>query len=224
MALQKKPIKGSGAIKMRDVITANDGTTVQLTQTWVGPYAELKTKLEAVYLEAKSAALTPTEAGEGELVITYEQQLTADVSKRPPSVETIEVIWSELRQPVETAPAFIDLTADQIKKIRDAAEGPADEAQLPPDAGEAGGKLYDLLRKGTTEWVTGVPVIRRTTTNVQGNIAGGNAWFRDTPPDTPPGGWQFIKSADERRQVGYRFDQVEEWIGAKHWDETLYPP
>lgn len=224
MAIQKKSIKGSGAIKMRDVLTANDGTTVTLTETWVGAYAELKTKLESIYRQCKSASLTPTEAGEGDLVITYEQQLVTSTTQRPPSVETIEVIWSELRQPVELAPAFKDLSAKEVKSIREAAEGTSDELRVSDENYDIGAKLYALIAKGTTEWSTGVPVIRRTTTNVQGNIASGNTWYRDTPPRVPPGEWQFLKTVDERRQVGFRFDQVEEWMGATEWDEVLYPP
>lgn len=223
MALEKKPIKGSGAIKRRDVVSSNDGTTVQRTETWVGAYAELAVKQEAVYLSAKSTTLTPTEAGEGELKIAYELQLTAELETRPPSVETVEVLWQELRLPVETNPAFAALSAETIHAIRQATEVPIDEATLPPEAGVAGGELYDLLRKGTTEWVTYVPLVRRTTTNVLGNVGSGSAGHRDAPPVSVAGDWEFLKTADERRQVGRRFDQVEEWTGAEVWDPILYP-
>lgn len=223
MAINKKAIKGTGAIKLRDSLSSNDGTVINLVETWVGPYAELKTKQLSVILEVKATSLVATEAGEGELKITKEEELTSELNKRPPSVETTEVLWQELRQPVETAPFFKDLTAAQIHAIRDAAEGPIGEASLPEDAGEVGGKLYDLLRKGTTEWVTYVPVVRRTTTNVRGNVGSGEAGMRDDPPVSVSGTWEWLKTADERRKEGRRFDRVEEWTGGKNLSTDLYP-
>jgi hypothetical protein len=219
MAIHKKDIgNGTSLVKLRNSESTSDGTVINETETWTGAYAELKIKRDAVFRGVKSTSLTPTEAGQGELKITRETTLTG--GDRPPSVVTTEVIWQELRLPVTEHPAFSGMEVSVIKGIVAAAEDP--DGIAPEEPTELA--LYNLLSKGTTEYATGVPVVRRTTTNIAGNAGSGNAWYRENPPITVDGDWEFLKTADDRREVGRRFDKVEEWTGAKVWDPTLYPP
>jgi hypothetical protein len=220
MSLHKKPIKGSALVKLRNAVSSSDGATVTITETWTGDYATLKTKQLSLIMEVKGTTLTPTEAAQGELKITTEIPLTSENGKRPPSVQTVEVLWVELRKPVQEHPAFAEMTADEKKEVIRQA---ADEAVTISEVSTSGIDLYELLAAGTTEYAVGVPVVRRTTTNVQGNIGSGNAWVRGNPPVEVSGSWEWMKTADERRQVGRRFDKVEEWTGANEWNEILYP-
>lgn len=221
MALSKKAIKGSGLIQLRNSDSSSDGTNLTQTETWTGDYADLIIKRDAVCLTVKGTSLTPTEAGQGELRITREISLTGGA--RPPSVETIELIWQELRQAVELHPFFAELTPDEVKEVKRLADDP--DATISEVSAATGAiELYELLTKGVTEYSLGVPVVRKTTTNVAGNLGSGNAWYRENPPVSIAGGWQFLKTADERRATGRRFDRVEEWTGAKEWSVILYPP
>jgi hypothetical protein len=217
--IKKKDIgNGTGLVQLRNSSTTSDGTILSETETWTGDYAQLVIKRNAVFLTAKGTSLVPTEAGQGELKITRETTLTGGA--RPPSVVTIEVIWQELRLPITEFPAFAAMEISVIKGIVAAAEDP--DGFAPEEPTELA--LYNLLSKGTTEYATGVPVVRRTTTNIAGNVGSGNAWYRENPPVEVEGEWEFLKTADDRREVGRRFDKVEEWTGAKVWDPTLYPP
>jgi hypothetical protein len=219
MARIQKPIKGKGIVELKSIRTSQDGNSFVEVKTYTGPYSELKVKQDA-NLGAKTTHLEPTEAGMGKLSITFENQ-TADYNFDGRRETFTEVIWQELRKPVETNPYFAELTTDQILKVKKA----IDEGGPAPSEGSTAGEieLYDLLAKGTTEWSTGVPLVRRTTTRVRGDLAGGNAWFRDAPPIDVAGSWQFLKTADERRRDGKSFTKVEEWTGAEEWDANLYP-
>ena len=216
MAINKKAIRGSGAIKLRDVLSSTDGATVNLVEKWVGPYAELRTKQLSIILSVKGTSLIPTAAGEGELTITQEQELTGEA--RPPTVVTTEVLWQELRQPLETFWKFNSLDADAKRKIRAAAEDPENTETFT----DVALKLYEKIRAGNDEIALYVPLVRRTTTNVAGNVGSGSAGYRDEPPVSIAGTWEFLKTADERRKEGRRFDQIEEWTGARVWDPDLY--
>jgi hypothetical protein len=218
MAIQKKPIKGQGLVQLRSSISSTDGTTVTETTTFTGPYAELKLKQASLIFTAKGTALTPTSAGEGQLTVTQETELTAEYAAVPGTVTT-EVIWQELRKPVETNPFFADLTPAQIADAKLKVE--ADPPWSPTN--ELAAKLYEKLVRGTTEWVTAVPVVRRTTTRVRGDLAGGGAWFREDPPIAVDGSWEWMKTTDDRRREGKSFTRTEEWTAAESWDEDLYP-
>ncbi len=217
MAINKKSIKGSGLVQLRSSYTSNDGTTLSETETWTGDYAALQTKRDEVCLIVKGTSLNPTEASQGELKITRETTLTG--GSRPPSVETIEVLWVELRKPVQDHPAFAEMTADEKKQVLNQA---ADPDTNIAEVSTSGIDLYELLAAGTTEYAVGVPVVRKTTTNVQGNLGGGNAWIRSNPPVEVDGAWEWMKTSDERRETGRRFDRVEEWTGATKWNVILY--
>lgn len=214
-----------GITKQRDVTSTSvsgDTVTRTITETWVGPYDILKKKQEAVWRNVISTGLNPTAADGGQLTITREEKIVSQSANNSLPPATTEVIWQELRLPIAQHPYFSTLTADQVRLIRAAAEGAEEEATLPPDAGPVGAKLYSLLAAGTTEYATGVPVVRRTSTRRAGNAGGGNAWIRGNPPVNVAGDWDWLKTADERRKDGDTFTLVEEWTGAKEWDTDLY--
>lgn len=220
MAIDRK--LNQGITKLRDsVATEKSGQvqTVTTTETWVGPHALLSRKQQAAWKNCKSTSLAPGAADSGTLTLTRERkyEIPEDEAELPPP--TVEVLWQELRVPVMQHPAFKDISPENKKKIREAAEK---EDSVPP-TNEVELKLYNLLAAGTTEYATGVPVIRRNTTQRKGDVGGGNAWVRANPPEEVEGTWEYMKTSDERRQEGETFTQVEEWTGAKIWDPVLYP-
>jgi hypothetical protein len=218
MALRQK--KGSGLVKLKDTRSSNDGTTVTTIETWTGPYDQLKTKQDSVLLKVKATQLAPTTAGHGILTITREVDLSSSATSAVPGTEVIEVIWQELRRPIETNPYYKDLTKQEILDVKKAVEN----GEPVPSEGAAVLHLWEALCEGNTEWSTGVPVVRRTTTSRTGKEAKGGAWFRDDPPEDVEGEWEFLKTANETRKEGRSYTQVEEWTGAEKWDENLYPP
>ena len=212
---------GTGIIKIRDTRTTNDGTQTKV-ETWKGPYKLLEAKQNAIGFTAKSTNLAP-DGPNGILTITYEIPAPEDYQFTG-SQTSIEVVWQELRKPIEQHPMFKNVPATEKKKAKDAAEleGEASEAaaqQLDTIAK----KLYDFLINGTTDYNTGVPLVRRTKTRMAGSEGGGGAWFRDKPPVSVPGSWEWLKTADERRKDGRAFTLTEEWTGATEWDKELYP-
>jgi hypothetical protein len=221
MSLRSKAIKGSGLTKLRSTVTTSDGTTETEVETWTGPYSQLLTKRNAVKLSVKGTNLSPTEANHGQLTITRETDISAESGATVPNQSYIEVLWMELRRPVETNPYFDSVSAETKKLVKLAAESADDGAVAGFDT--IARDLYDMLIAGTTEWSTGVPVVRRTTTKRVGNEAKGNAWFRDTPPVEVEGDWDYLKTADETRRDGKSYTQTEEWTGGKNLSEKLYP-
>lgn len=223
MALKKKAIKGTGLVQLRSVRSSSDGTTVTETETWTGSYSELKTKQDSVLLKVKGTQLEPTEADQGKLTITREAQLTGEAAQ--PHEITTEVIWQELRQHISLNPYYDDLSETDKATIIAAAR----DGNPSPTEGEVTGdetmilKLYNGVKSGQDSWSAGVPLVRRTTAKVGGNIGGGAAWFRENPPITVDGEWEWLKTADERRRVGTSFSQVEEWTAATTWDTDYYP-
>ncbi|MEO5915559.1 MAG: hypothetical protein ABIS50_15100 [Luteolibacter sp.] len=220
MAVNHKSVKGTGLCKLRSSITSNDGTTLTEVETWNGPYSELKTKQLSVVLGVKGTNLVPTEADHGILTITREVDLSTTGDSTVPNQEIIEVLWPELRKAVETNLFFKDLTDAQIQSVKKSVA--AGEAYSPEDDPVAA-KLWSKLARGNTEWSTGVPVVRRTTTKRTGKETKGKAWYRDTPPVDVEGDWEFLKTVNETRRDGKSYTQTEEWTGAEKWDEDLYP-
>jgi hypothetical protein len=217
MAIKEKAIKGKGIVQLRSVRTSQEGNTFTETQTFTGPYADLVAKQNA-NLGAKGTNLEPTEANHGKLTLTFESQ-TSDYHFDGRRETFTEVLWQELRKPVETNPCFKDMSEADIVAVKKAIEN----GDPIPTEGELVAKLYNKLARGTTEWSTGVPVVRRTTTRVRGDLTGGKAWFRDDPPISVEGDWVWMKTVDERRRDGKSFTKVEEWQGAEEIDEDLYP-
>lgn len=200
--------------------SSNWGKTLSVSDVWEGPYDELITHRDSIKGSYTSTLITPTKGGHGRLVAT----ITNDPDSGPPAPPagdlTIEVEWVELRLPVESNSAFDSISAQDKAKIRKAAQNAEADSSVPAYSGLAQ-KLYDLIYKGTTEFSTGVPVIRKTQKN-RSNITRGSAWSRDTPPVSITG-WQWLKTADRRTRVGNDIQQIEEWTGAKTWDADLYP-
>lgn len=218
MGVNRKSIKGAGASKLRSQITTSDGVTENEVETWNGPYDELRIKQKSVQRGAIQTNLIPGTGGQATLTITRERE--TGESSTVPSKKTVEVIWQELRRPVESAPIFAELSDEQILKVKKAI---ANGDPLPADTGSLEAKLYKKLARGNTHYSVGVPVVRQTLTKKSGPIKSGNAYVRGNPPVEVEGGWQFLKTADERRKDGQSYTQVEEWSGADEIDADLYP-
>ena len=219
MAIERKLNEGYSP-RRAQVATKLEGATVRstITETYSGPYAELRLLQDALASVRPATSLQPDQAGNAILTATREETYSPSTTEEPPP-PVIEVLWQELRLPVEQNPAFDILSPAQKKAVRAAAESEA--GQEPEDINEK--KLYLLLAAGTTEYSTGVPVVRRTSTKRTGDEGGGGAWFRDTPPGSIPPGYEWLKTADERRSEDGSFTLVEEWTGATVWDPDLYP-
>ncbi len=218
MAIRQK--KGEGLVRLKDTVSSSDGTTVTITETWTGPYKELQVKQNSVILKVKGTSLVPTQAGHGTLTITREEDVpTGSTSSTVPGQDSLETIWQELRKPVETNPFFAEMPTQDILDVKKAVEN----GEPVPTEGEEALKLWTLLSEGTTEWSTGVPVVRRTRTQRRKPTEGARAWTRDDPPIDVDGDWEFLKTADETRKEGRSYTRVEEWTGAESWDEDLYP-
>lgn len=211
MSIQRKI--ATGIIKQRDTRAINqDGITT--TQTWIGPYTELLIKQNSIIGSAKSSNLSPTDAGDGSLTITYETPPATEA----PAPDVLELTWAELRLPVQDHHAFEGITAARKKIIREESEK---EDTIPPtDATEL--KLYNLLIAGTTEYAIGSPVVRRTR-QLRAAPGGGSSWIREEPPALAPDGYEWLKTANETRKEGRTYTHTEEWTGAKKWDTVLYP-
>lgn len=218
MALNRK--LGTGIVQLKNSYTTEEGTTITETEKWTGPHADLLIKLKAVFQTVKSTSLTPTGAGEGELTIVRE---TVSDNSRLPKTVTLEVIWQELRLPIEQHPYFADMTDDEVQIVKDAAAQGIYVGFGRMAHGDLAYELAGMYLRHLTEYNTGVPVVRRTTTKQRGDLAAGNAWFRDDPPVDVPGGWVWLKSADDRRREGKSYTQIEEWIGGKNLSPILYP-
>ena len=210
--------------------TSEWGQQISNSDVWEGPMADLLALQADIKASYTTTQLTPTKGGHGRLVATL---TTSDDPSKPPGPPTgditIEVEWVELRLPVETNVAFNSVTPEQKANIRSVATSGKPWSDVDPIAGDATvhRKLYDILAKGTTEWSTGVPVVRQTTKNASG-LAMGYAWYRDNPPVIVPrggsgGSWQWMKTVDRRVRVGTDIQKVEEWTGSVDWDNTIYP-
>ena len=222
MAIRETRVKSSApkVAKLRAVVTSTEGRTLTTVETWVGPYADLKTKQNSL-LNSKQTHLEPTEAGQGVLKVTTEKKLPENNFNFADKETYTEVIWLELRKKVETHPFFADLEKTDIKRIRDAAQ--ADPPLPVPTEGEPALKLYNLFLEGTTDYIIGVPMVRETTTKVKGNQKAGKAWVRQKPPIDVPGDWEWMLTSDQRVRDGEGYTQTKEWTAAEKWDEVLYP-
>lgn len=206
----------SGINKIRDTRITNDGVQTKV-ETWNGPYKLLEAKQNEIGFKAKSTNLAP-DGPNGVLTITFEIPAPEDFQFTGSQTST-EVVWQELRKPIEQHSMFKEMSKEDIALVKKAVEN----GDPIPSEGELIAKLYEKLVRGTTEYVTGVPVVRRTKTRQSGNQGGGNAWFRQSPPVSVAGDWEWLKTADERRKDGRTFTQIEEWTAAKEWDKDLYP-
>lgn len=196
---------------------------VKLTRTVVyhGQYTALKALRDSLLFTAKTTQLSPEDAGQGTLTVTYENpvDLPDDGGDPPPPV--YEVIWQELRQPVEQAPPFSDLSNEDLQEIEEALSG---EGDAPTEAG-AKLNLYNLKRRGVNEYALGVPVVRATLSGLTTRPSAEKAWTRSSPPGEAggPAGYEWMLTASEVRNDGETFTSVREWTGAETWDPILYP-
>ena len=209
--------------------TGDWGQTLSNSDVWEGPMDELRALQADIKSSYTTTQLTPTKGGHGKLTATLTTSPNSGPPEAPKGDITIEVEWPELRQPVETNPAFNDFSAESKALIRKYAADGKKFSEIPmsfidPTLAE---KLFKLIASGTTEWSTGVPVVRRTTKNAS-SLAKGATWYRDTPPVSVPrggsgGSWDWMKTVDRRTRVGADIQMIEEWMGSADWDSTLYP-
>lgn len=200
--------------------------TFRTTEVWAGPYALLKLKQESLWASASSSTLTPDDAGHGTLTVVYELTRTLPVGEGEEEPGPVyELIWQELRKPVEEHPHFADLTSENHAAIAAALSGEADPPTTPAEAVE----LYALKIKGVTEYAIGVPVIRATESGLTARPSSTPCWVRDNPPagSGGPAGYEWMLTACEIRQEGTAkapvWSRSREWTGAEAWDSILYP-
>lgn len=218
MAIRRR--RANNIVKLNNRITTDRSAGTRLvTETWVGPYDQLLIKQQAVESLASSTDLLPGDADTGILTITT---ATAPANPNPGtgSNETIEVEWVELRKKLEDHPRYSAIDDNDRRKIRAAINNPNPD-QSPAISGLAL-DLYLKLLRGQTDYSLAVPVIRRTSTGFV-QISSGGAWFRQSPPISVGGAWQFLKTADRILIQGRTFTRVEEWTGAEEWDADIYP-
>lgn len=211
--------------------TSEWGQQISNSDVWEGPMADLIAKQNDIRSSYTTTQLSATKGGHGRLVAT----LTINSDGYTPSVSqiegaTIEVEWMELRKPTEAHPRYNSLTGEIKTKIRSGAiSGVGYDKIGITVSGENAQKaveLYGLLAGGTTEYSTGVPVVRRTTKNAF-DLTVGWAWYKDNPPINVPmggsgGSWDWMKTTDRRVRVGIDVQRIEEWTGAVEWSSALY--
>ncbi|MEI6491595.1 MAG: hypothetical protein WCO94_03520 [Verrucomicrobiota bacterium] len=207
--------------------TGEWGQTLSNSDVWEGPMAELLLLQQDIKGSYTTTQLTPTKGGHGKLTATITTTPNSSEPGAPKGDITIEVEWVELRLPIESNPAFAEVTPQYIAWAKMWAKDPSTYTGPSLGEGTPVSKLATLLSTGPTEFSTGVPVVRRTTKNAS-NLAKGFAWYRDTPPvDVPRGGsggsWEWMKTVDRRTRVGTDIQMIEEWTGSLKWDSTLYP-
>lgn len=219
----KRKRKTGIVLRSRTVATNRAEFSRTTTEVWEGPIPELETKQNAVANTADTTSLATTEGGNGSLTISTSLPLPAP-SNYPGTNEhqiTIEVEWIELRKKLEEHPFFETVSDADRRKIAEAIANP-NPSQSPALTETKAIALYTKLLRGQTEYSIAVPVVRRTNTRPS-NLTAGNAWHRDNPPISIPGGWVFMKTANRISQTGRSFNRVEEWTGAKEIDEDIYP-
>jgi len=202
--------------------TSDWGQILSNSDVWEGPLNELLTLQHDIQKSYTTTQLVPTKGGHGKLTATISTSPGNALPGPPQGDISIEVDWVELRLPVEKNPAFVHLSANEIANAKIWAENP-DKYKGPSfGTGTLVSYLATLLSIGTKDYVTGVPVVRRTTKNASG-LGKGSAWYRDTPPVAIPGNWQWMKTVDRRTRVGADIQKIEEWTASIIWDSVLYP-
>lgn len=219
----KRKRKSGIVRRSRRIATEKETFKRTTTEIWEGPLSELEAKQNVWAKDADSTSLSPTEGGNGSLEIVTSVAMEVPNSRYGfggAAQTTIEIEWVELRKKLETHPFFEGVSDEDRVKIKQAIDNP-DPGQSPALSGMAL-ELYLKLLRGQTEYSMAVPVVRRTThrpssTNAQG------AWFRDSPPVSVPGGWEWLKTANRITTAGRDVNRVEEWTGAEEWDTDIYP-
>ncbi len=204
--------------------TSEWGKQISDSDVWEGPVDDLRALQVDIKSQYTTTGISRTKGGHGRLVATITTDPTDDNPGPPNGDTSIEVEWMELRLPVESNPYYSALSAAQKLSIRMAVNSGVPWAQLslPGTVPETAVTLYNAMAAGTMDYSTGVPVVRRTTKNASA-IAKGGAWYREDPPVTVPGEWEWLKTADRRAKIGSDITQIEEWTGSKEWDHNHYP-
>ena len=207
--------------------SAQWGAVTSISDVWEGPMSELLAHRDSIKSSYTTTQITPTKGGHGRLVASITIESPDGSTSGPTGDDSIEVEWVELRLPVEKNHFFFNLTSETKAIIRKLATAGTKMDELATNITDGSDwavvmALYELIAGGTSDYSTGVPVVRRTTRGA-GSLAKGSAWYRDSPPVSIPGDWQFLKTCDRRTKVGGTIHRIEEWTGSALWDTDLYP-
>ncbi len=117
---------------------------------------------------------------------------------------------------------------DDFKNAR-VRERPALRGEIPPDAPELLAMIDELTVKflsGIEGYIVAAPVCRKTSRSYFKPATSGTG-TRGAPSGFPdaPSGYIWLKTADRAVRQGTRgkWERVEEWTAADHWDTELYP-
>ena len=214
--------------------TLRDGE-IQEASSWEGSLDQVIAKFEEEINNWQSASASRRGPN---VLLTMERTKPAPQDYAHPrgNEETIEIIWREVQISIRQAKPILDGVANNSIDLqyldiidRDIANGTAKDPYFETeddDHYKIMNEYARLIRRGITTFATAVPVVRRTISrqNVnQHRMNPGEAYVRDSPPITPPGDWEWLKTADERRRDGRTYTQVEEWTGGKDLSWLLYP-
>ncbi len=196
-------------------------------------------------LRVVSATITPGHGGLAELTVELSTRIGGGGGGGQNEPATLEVEWTMLEKPIESAPPFAGLSAADLAKIqawenlpfrctqrKQGFQYPVSPLIEEPDPKNNAhwvtftGAVLLLAQKiaqGIESWQVPVPVVRRTrVTWEQPTVT--RCGRRETPP-IEIAGYQFIKTADRAVREGRSgpWKRVEEWTGAETWDADLYP-
>lgn len=193
-------------------------------------------------LRVINATVTAGRGGVAELVVELSTRIGGGGGGGQNDPATLEVEWTLVEKPIESAPVFSGLTAVQLAQVRAWEDLPLScvnrrlSFQYPlvaePDpkndahwSSFAGAQLLLAQKKaaGIESWQVPAPVVRRTrSTWEQPTVT--RCGRRETPPISIAG-YQFVKTADRAVREGRSgpWKRVEEWTGAEHVDGDLYP-
>lgn len=209
---------GTGIVELKPLVAWENGRQVT-SRVWEGPYDTLAAKLEAEKAGYQTMRLSPTTAGQGRLEASNPE--TPGESSGG-SETVLEVEWVELTRSLHDHPKFVMLSEKDHSLVDEAiAERSASIVEGADDPATARA-LYRRLVKGQTDYTISVPVCRRTTPASLSQKSGG-AWFLDDPPAAiKVDGWTYMKTSDRITRTGQARSRVEEWTGAKSWDDVVY--
>ena len=94
--------------------TGEWGQTLSNSDVWEGPMAELLLLQQDIKGSYTTTQLTPTKGGHGKLTATITTTPNSSEPGAPKGDITIEVEWVELRLPIESNPAFAEVTPQYI--------------------------------------------------------------------------------------------------------------
>jgi len=164
--------------------------------------------------------------------LEYEAQSGGDDGLDPgtPTTTTYEIEWVMFQRSLFEHPRFVDLTSRDVTDIEKWKQEPnsnyksiyryEDITQDPPyvDLSMLAILFAKGIQKGQESYEDYSPVVRKTTTYVNGLPSESLAGQKDDPPSLPnlPVDYEWRKSADRAVQTESRnkWDRSEEWLGA----------